>query len=154
VGRQKNLPALEKTSATLSIRRRLMRRDSVRANHDAGGNAMAQYLILIYENESGYENATPDMWQAAMDAHNRFSEQVGEQGGTMLGGNALELTPTATSIRGDVVTDGPFMETKEALGGYYVIEAKDLDHALTIAKLCPAPGGGVEVRPIMDVSGG
>jgi hypothetical protein len=52
-----------------------------------------------------------------------------------------------------VVTDGPFTETKEALGGYYLIEARDLDHALEIAKLCPAPFGGVEVRPVMDMSG-
>ena len=51
------------------------------------------------------------------------------------------------------MTDGPFTETKEALGGYYLIEARDLDHALEIAKLCPAPFGGVEVRPIMDMSG-
>jgi hypothetical protein len=53
-----------------------------------------------------------------------------------------------------VVTDGPFAETKEALGGFYLIEARDLDHALDIAKLCPAGAGGVEVRPVMDVSGG
>ena len=62
-------------------------------------------------------------------------------------------TTTATSIRGDVVTDGPFAETKEALGGFYLIEATDLDQALAISKLCPAPFGGVEVRPIMDTSG-
>jgi hypothetical protein len=49
------------------------------------------------------------------------------------------------------VTDGPFAETKEALGGYYLIDANDLDHALAIAKLCPAPFGGVEVRPILSV---
>jgi hypothetical protein len=53
-----------------------------------------------------------------------------------------------------VVTDGPFAETKEALGGFYLIEARDLDHALAIGKLCPAPYGGVEVRPVMDTSGG
>jgi hypothetical protein len=47
-----------------------------------------------------------------------------------------------------VVTDGPFVETKEALGGFYLIEADDLDHALAISKLCPAPYGGVEVRPV------
>ena len=57
----------------------------------------------------------------------------------MLGGDALQPTATATSIRGDVVTDGPFAETKEALGGFYLIEARDLDQALDIAKLCPAP---------------
>jgi len=51
------------------------------------------------------------------------------------------------------VTDGPFAETKEVLGGYYIIEARDLDHALEIAKLCPALFGGVEVRPVFDMSG-
>jgi len=113
---------------------------------------MAQYLILIYEDESGYENPDPGAWQQAMDAHNRFAEQVGELGGELLGGNALQPTATATSIRGDVVTDGPFVETKEVLGGYYLIEAKDLDQALAISKLCPAPFGGVEVRPVMVFS--
>jgi hypothetical protein len=115
---------------------------------------MAQYLILIYENESAYIDPAPDAWQQAMEAHGRFAGQVGEKGGELLGGNALQPTSTATSIRGDVVTDGPFADTKEALGGYYLIEARDLDQALDIAKLCPAPGGGVEVRPIMDTSGG
>lgn len=113
---------------------------------------MAQYLILIYEDESGYENPDPAVWQQAMDAHNRFAEQVGELGGQLLGGNALQPTTTATSIRGDVVTDGPFVETKEVLGGYYLIEAKDLDQAIAISKLCPAPFGGVEVRPVMVLS--
>jgi len=115
---------------------------------------MAEYVILIYENESSYIDPSPEVWQEAMAAHGRFAEQVGEQGGKLLGGNALQPTPTATSIRGDVVTDGPFAETKEALGGFYLIEARDLDHALQIAKLCPAPFGGVEVRPVMNTSGG
>jgi hypothetical protein len=89
-----------------------------------------------------------------MEAHNRFAQQVEAKGGKIVSGNALQPTSTATTIRGDVVTDGPFAETKEALGGYYLIEAPDLDHALDIAKLCPARFGGVEVRPIMDLSGG
>jgi len=114
---------------------------------------MAEYLVLIYEDENAYIDPTPEVWQQAMEAHGRFAEQVAEKGGKMLGGNALQPTPTATSIRGDIVTDGPFAETKEALGGYYLIEARDLDHALDIAKLCPAPYGGVEVRPVMDTSG-
>ena len=113
---------------------------------------MAQYLILIYENEKAYGEPSPELWQQAMEAHGRFAKQVVEKGGTILGGEALEPTSTATSIRGDVVTDGPFAETKEALGGFYLIEAADLDKALEIAKLCPAPFGGVEVRPIMDTS--
>jgi hypothetical protein len=115
---------------------------------------MTEYLILICEDENGYATASPDVFQEVMDAHNRFAEQVEERGGKMLSGRALQPTPTATSIRNDVVTDGPFAETKEALGGYYLIEARDLDHALDIAKLCPARFGGVEVRPIMDFSAG
>jgi hypothetical protein len=114
---------------------------------------MAKYLILIYENEGGYADAGPQVWQQAMEAHGRFAGQAGEQGVKILGGEALQPVATATSIRGDVVTDGPFAETKEALGGFYLIEARDLDQALAVAKLCPAPYGGVEVRPIMDTSG-
>jgi hypothetical protein len=113
---------------------------------------MAEYLILIYQPETTLE-PTPEVWETAMKAHGRFAEQVVEAGAKILGGNALQPTTTATSIRADVVTDGPFAETKEALGGYYLIEAADLDQALAMAKLCPAPGGGVEVRPILDTSG-
>lgn len=111
---------------------------------------MAEYLVLIYEPESYYADADPAVFAEVMAAHTRFAEQVSEAGGTLVGGNALQPTPTATTIRADVVTDGPFVETKEALGGYYLIEAKDLDHAIAIGKLTPAyGGGGVEIRPIM-----
>ena len=115
---------------------------------------MTQYLILIYEDEAQYLDMTPEQGEQIFAAHGRFAEQVGEHGATLLGGNALEPTTTATTVRNDIVTDGPFAETKEVLGGYYLIDARDLDHALEIAKLCPAPYGGVEVRPIMDTSGG
>ncbi len=110
---------------------------------------MAEYLILIFEDENAYATATPDVFQEVMEAHNRFAAQVGEKGGKIVEGRALQPTSTATTIRNDVVTDGPFAETKEALGGYYLVEARDLDHALEIAKLTPARFGGVEVRPIM-----
>ena len=110
---------------------------------------MSEYLILIYEDEKAYAAGGEQVWQQGMEAHGRFAEHVVAHGGKILGGNALEPTSTATSVRGDVVTDGPFVETKEVLGGYYLIEAADLDRALEIAKLCPAPFGGVEVRPIM-----
>jgi hypothetical protein len=115
---------------------------------------MAEYLILIYQSEATDEDDTPEVWEKALEAHGRFAEQIVELGAKMLGGNALDSTSTATSVRSDVVTDGPFAETKEALGGYYLIEAADLDQALAVAKLCPAPRGGVELRPILDVSGG
>ena len=115
---------------------------------------MTEYLILICEDENGYATAAPTVLEEVLQAHNRFGEQVEERGGKIVSGRALQPTSTATSIRNDVVTDGPFAETKEALGGFYLIEARDLDHALDIAKLCPAPFGGVEVRPIMDFSAG
>jgi hypothetical protein len=111
---------------------------------------MSQYLILIYEDEAGYATASPEVYDEVMQAHNAFSAQVEQHGAKILGGEALQDTTTATSIRGgSEVTDGPFVETKEALGGYYVIEAPDLDTALAVAKSCPARFGGVEVRPVM-----
>jgi hypothetical protein len=113
---------------------------------------MAQYAILIYENEQGYAAGGEQAFRQVIEAHAKFAGQVGERGGTIVGGQALQPTGTATSVRGDVITDGPFAETKEALGGFYLIEARDLDHAIEIARLCPAPYGGVEVRPIMEVS--
>ena len=111
---------------------------------------MSEYLILIYEDEKGYAEGGEQLANEVMEAHNRFAEQVVEHGAKLLGGNGLQPTATATSVRGDVVTDGPFAETKESLGGYYLIEAADLDQALTVAKLCPARFGGVEVRPCME----
>jgi hypothetical protein len=112
---------------------------------------MAQYLVLIYEDESQFASATPQVWGEVMAGHGKFGEDNEK---AIAGGNALQPTQTAVSIRGDgsggfTVTDGPFVETKEALGGYYLIEAADLDGAIAIAKQCPARFGGVEVRPIM-----
>ena len=115
---------------------------------------MAKYAILIYEDMNHYADASPEAWAAMLDAHSAFAKAVVEHGGTVLGGEALEQVATATSIRGGAVTDGPFVETKETLGGFYLIEARDLDHALALAALTPAPGGGVEVRPIMEFDQG
>ena len=115
---------------------------------------MTQYLILIYEREAPYLEMDDTGRQEVFQAHMRFGGQAADLGATILGGNALEPSATATTVRNDIVTDGPFAETKEVLGGYYLIEARDLDHALEVAKLCPAPYGGVEVRPLMDTSGG
>jgi hypothetical protein len=116
---------------------------------------MAKYLILIYGQESAAA-ATLDQWDQMMQAHGRFAQAVDQQGGKILGGEALQPTATATAVRddGQAVTSGPFVATKEALGGFYLIEAADPDQALAFAKQCPAPGGGVELRPIMDTSGG
>jgi hypothetical protein len=111
---------------------------------------MAQYLILIYEDESRWEGVSPDTFEQIYKDHQTFQDK---NGSAIRGGNALQPTGTATSVRRDsaagyTVTDGPFAETKEALGGFYLVEAADLDEALELARQVPAPFGGVEVRPI------
>jgi hypothetical protein len=111
---------------------------------------MAQYLILIYDNEAAWATAPESAMGDMLAKHQRFQTQTADLGAKIVGANALQPTNTATSVRGDVVTDGPFVETKEALGGYYLIEARDLDHALAVSKLCPVLDGGVEVRPIWE----
>ncbi len=110
---------------------------------------MSQYMILIYEDEASYATATPEVMGEVMAAHEAFAAGVEQQGAKLLGGEALQDTSTATTVRGTEVTDGPFVETKEALGGYYLIDAPDLDAALAVGRLCPARFGGVEVRPVM-----
>ncbi len=115
---------------------------------------MAEYLVLIYSNEESWANTDDDFSKKIMDGHMKFGEKHGP---ALRGGNALEPTMSATSIRtnasgASVTTDGPFAETKEAIGGYYVVEAADLDAAIAIAKDIPAPFGGLEVRPIRDMS--
>jgi hypothetical protein len=117
---------------------------------------MSQYLILIYDDETAWANADEAAVGRIHEGHGKFGAN---NEAVIAGGNALQATSTATCVRPDgaggfTVTDGPFAETKEALGGYYLIDARDLDHALDIAKLCPARFGGVEVRPIMVFSGG
>ncbi len=112
---------------------------------------MSQYLVLIYGQEQVYREAGQGLFDEVMKGHNDFGQKYGEK---VVGGNALQSVENATSIRrqeggGFAVTDGPFVETKEALGGYYLVEAKDLDEAISMAKDIPAPGGGLEVRPIM-----
>jgi hypothetical protein len=108
---------------------------------------MPQYAVLLFERET--PGGTADIPPEVMEAHGKLPERMAEQGGRIVAGMALEQTGTATSIRGELVTDGPFIETKEALAGVFVIEAGDLDHALTLAKMTPIVDGGVEVRPLI-----
>jgi hypothetical protein len=105
---------------------------------------MAQYAVLIYERV-----AAEDLPPEVLDAHMQLPERIAELGGREVAGMALQPDETATAIRGDVVTDGPFIETKEALAGVFVIEARDLDHAIALAQLTPIVDGGVEVRPLL-----
>lgn len=112
---------------------------------------MDKYAIFIYDDPTVYATMSAEEWRGIVDAHSTFVKQVFELGGSLAGGEALAPTRAATSIRhGGAVTAGPFVETAEALGGFYVVEARDLEHAVEIAALCPAPGGGVEVRPVVD----
>jgi hypothetical protein len=106
---------------------------------------MAQYAVLIFE---GAADLPPEV----LEAHGRLPERIAEAGGRVLAGLALEPSETATSLRGDLVTDGPFIETKEAMAGVFVIEARDLDHALALARLTPIVDGGVEVRPLVGLA--
>jgi hypothetical protein len=112
---------------------------------------MSQYLVLIYGEEKAYADGGPGLWDEVMKGHNDFGTTHADK---IAGGNALQGVDTATSVRKQAdgtfaVTDGPFVETKEALGGYYLVEAADLDEAIAMAKDIPAPGGGLEVRPVM-----
>jgi len=114
---------------------------------------MAEYMILIFDDETAWASASPEEYDRMLKAHGRFQEQGVELGGKIVNSNALQPTTTATSVRGDVVTDGPFAETKEALGGYYLVEARDLDQALSLARSCPMGLGAVEVRPVWEIPG-
>ena len=109
---------------------------------------MPQYGILVYSPAPADPmSLTPD----CLELLNRYPAQVEELGGRLVTGFALEPSTTATSVRGDVVTDGPFIEAKEVVAGFFILEAPDLDVALAIAKLNPATrDGGVEVRPMFE----
>jgi len=111
---------------------------------------MPQYLALIYEDEAAYEKADVETMKSVAIAHNEFGEKHGP---ALRGGNALQPSSAATTLRRDasgelVITSGPFAHAKENLGGYYVFEASDDDHAIAIASQVPARFGGVELRPI------
>ena len=112
-----------------------------------------QYLLLIYQAEVGARSAADDeLMTTELAAYAAFSRETVERK-QYIAGEALEPTTTATSVRvrdGRVsVTDGPFAETKEALGGFYLLECADLDEAIEMAaKLPAAKRGTIEVRPI------
>ena len=113
-------------------------------------------MLLIYSPPRDRE-PTPEEWAAAMPAWQAFGDELRNRG-ALIDSAPLAPTTSATSVRvvdgKPVITDGPFAETKEWLGGYYIIKANSLDEALEAAKMCPgANGGTVEVRPIVDVGG-
>ena len=113
-----------------------------------------KYLLSIYMDESGWDNVTPEEAKQTMDAYEAFGREVHGKG-IYLAGEGLQPTSTATTVQvrdGErLVTDGPFAETKEQLGGFYLLECENLDEAIEwAAKIPGAQGGSIEVRPVMD----
>jgi hypothetical protein len=114
-----------------------------------------QYILLIYTEEPT-EQPAAEVMAAEMEGYNAFTEHVRARG-AMKAGEALHPSATATTVRvrdgKTIATDGPFAETKEALGGFYLVEAADLDEAIGYAAMIPgAKHGSIEVRPIFDFS--
>jgi hypothetical protein len=112
-----------------------------------------RYLLLIYVAEAT-EPPPAEVMQAEMEAYGAFTEDIRARG-LMQAGEALEPTTTATTVRVQdgrtLTTDGPYAETKEALGGFYLVDARDLDEAIELAARIPAAKhGAIEVRPIWE----
>lgn len=111
-----------------------------------------QYLLAIYSNESGFQNLTPEQQKQGLAAYMAYTEAL-KQAGAFKGSNRLQPVATATTVRTvdgkTQVLDGPFADSKEQLGGYFLIDVADLDAALSWAARCPgSQHGTIEVRPI------
>ena len=113
-----------------------------------------RYIALIYTDEAREQSVSPEEQQKIMAAYFQYSEDV-RKAGVYVAGDALEGTNLATTVRirdgKRQTTDGPFAETKEQLGGFYILKCKDLDEALEWASKIPASQyGSIEVRPLME----
>lgn len=113
-----------------------------------------KYLLMIYTSEQEDAQRTPEQNEANMGAYYTFTNEV-QEAGVMVAGEALHPTNTATTVRvrnGQTTsTDGPFAETKEQLGGYYLLDCENLDEAIKwAAKIPGAKDGSIEIRPIME----
>ena len=116
-----------------------------------------KYLLALISAEGGMEDASPEEMKAVMDAWSAYSQNAVDNG-AFVAGEGLQPSATASTVRIEegkeaTVTDGPFAESKEQLGGFYLLECKDLDEALEYAKKIPYRNGWVEVRPVMDYEG-
>jgi hypothetical protein len=123
-----------------------------RAARPRGGRM--RYLLLIYGNEQAQAGLSEAEGAAQYQAYDDFTKEIVDRG-LMQGGEALQPTSTATTVRvrndETLSTDGPYAETKEQLGGFYLVDCKDLDEAIEIAAKIPgARDGSVEVRPVME----
>jgi hypothetical protein len=118
------------------------------------GEVPMQYLLTIYGDESGFGQVSEEEMKQSMAAYEAFGREA-QEAGVLRGGEGLQPTSTATTVRvrgGErLLTDGPFAETKEQLGGFYLLDCRDLDEAIEwAAKIPGAQFGSVEVRPVMD----
>jgi|SRR6185295_7034274 hypothetical protein len=114
-----------------------------------------QYLLLLHVNESGWNQLTPEQQQQGAAAYLAYGEAL-KKAGVFLGSNRLKPSANATTVRvangKTQVLDGPYADTKEQIGGYFLIDAADLDAALSWAARCPAASHGVvEVRPVWQM---
>ncbi len=115
-----------------------------------------KYLLTLYRDESSMADRTPDQQAEAMQAWDEYTQNTSDAG-VFVGGEGLQTSSTATTVRIDptgdpIVSDGPFAETKEQLGGFFLIEAKDLDEACALAaRFPPARIGTIEVRPVQEL---
>jgi len=112
------------------------------------------YLLLIYQDEVAHAQWSQEQVAVEYQAYNVYTEAAAKSG-ALLSGDALMPTNTATTVRvrngKTLTTDGPFAETKEQLGGYYLMNCKDLDEAIALAAKIPAAAdGSIEIRPIME----
>jgi len=115
-----------------------------------------QYLLMLYADESGWGRMTPEQQQQGYAAYMAYTEAL-KKGGAYVGSNRLRPISTATTVKvadgKQQVVDGPYADSKEQLGGYYLIDAPDLDAAIAWAARCPGSGHGtVEVRPVWEMS--
>lgn len=113
-----------------------------------------QYALLIYEDETLHRDENGRAFPAVIAAHKAFAAELAAQG-VLRGGSGLKTTDTATTVRRSAgkpqLHDGPYAETKEQLGGFYLVEAPDLDAALELARRLPLNGeGSIEVRPMIE----
>ena len=116
-----------------------------------------KYMLLIHDSEKSWGSLSDDEQKRIMAGYRRFTEEI-RASGHYCAGSQLAPTSMATSVRvrngKRLVTDGPFAETREHLGGYFLIEANDLDEALAVAGRIPgARKGTVEVRPVIELAG-
>jgi hypothetical protein len=132
----------------------VLRCRSERIPFDSLMEDLMKYMLLIYNEEKAWSKFTEAQRQGFMAEFAQFTQQI-KSAGQWLSSSQLQPTSAATSVRvrdgKRLVTDGPFAETREQLGGYYLIEAKDLDEAIAIAARIPSVSAGtVEVRPLVE----